>query len=79
VKARVGFFQLALQITPVSSALSTARVRSRTPSLARMLDTWFFTVPSAVAGKHAELADHLRGKGGHGAEITADLHAEPRD
>jgi hypothetical protein len=41
------------QITPVSSALSTARVRSRTPSLARMLDTWFLTVPSAVASTSA--------------------------
>src|SRR5690606_20783085 len=31
-----------------SKALSTARVRSRTPSLDRMLDTWFLTVPSAT-------------------------------
>src|SRR5690606_40707415 len=29
-----------------SKALSTARVRSRTPSLLRMLDTWFLIVPS---------------------------------
>src|SRR5713101_5561803 len=27
-------------------ALSTARVRSRTPSLERIFETWFFTVPS---------------------------------
>ncbi|HEX3474028.1 MAG TPA: ankyrin repeat domain-containing protein [Kofleriaceae bacterium] len=33
----------------------------------------------ALRGKHAELADYLRSKGGHGAEITADLQAEPRD
>jgi hypothetical protein len=33
---------------PNSSAFNTARVRSRTPSLARMLDAWFFTVPSTV-------------------------------
>ncbi len=33
---------------PRSRALSTARVRSRTPSFERMLEVWFFTVPSAV-------------------------------
>jgi len=27
-------------------ALSTARVRSLTPNLARIADTWFLTVPS---------------------------------
>src|SRR5690606_5150259 len=31
-----------------SKAFSTARVRSRTPSLDRMLETWFLTVPSAT-------------------------------
>src|SRR6185312_13432077 len=36
------------QTMPSSSAFSTARVRSRTPSLERMLETWFFTVPSAT-------------------------------
>lgn len=36
------------QTMPSSSAFNTARVRSRTPSLERMLDTWFFTVPSAT-------------------------------
>ena len=36
------------QTYPRSTALRTARVRSRTPSLARMFDTWFFTVPSAT-------------------------------
>lgn len=33
---------------PSSKAFSTARVRSRTPSLLRMLETWFLTVPSAT-------------------------------
>ena len=42
-----------LQTMPSSSALSTARVRSRTPSLERMLDTWFFTVPSATRSELA--------------------------
>lgn len=36
-------------------------------------------VTEALRGKHAELAEYLRGKGGHGAEITADLQAEPKD
>lgn len=36
-------------------------------------------VTEALRGKHAELADYLRGKGGHGAEITANLQAEPKD
>ena len=36
------------QIYPSSSAFRTARVRSRTPSLDKMLDAWFLTVPSAV-------------------------------
>lgn len=36
-------------------------------------------VTEALRGKHAELADYLRGKGGRGAEITADLQAEPKD
>lgn len=36
-------------------------------------------VTEALRGKHAELADYLRGKGGRGAEITADLQAEPVD
>jgi hypothetical protein len=35
-------------MNPSSSAFSTARVRSRTPSFDMMLDAWFFTVPSAV-------------------------------
>src|SRR5438552_18363852 len=30
-------------------ALSTARVRSRTPSFERILETWFFTVPSEMS------------------------------
>lgn len=38
---------------PNSNALSTARVRSRTPSLERMLETWFFTVPSATPSEWA--------------------------
>jgi ankyrin repeat protein len=36
-------------------------------------------VTEALRGKHAELADYLRSRGGHGAEITADLRAEPGD
>src|SRR3546814_6327368 len=36
-----------------SKALSTARVRSRTPSLDRMLDTWFLIVPSATPSELA--------------------------
>src|ERR1700754_3500411 len=36
------------QTIPSSRAFRTARVRSRTPSLERMLETWFFTVPSAT-------------------------------
>src|SRR5690606_28615731 len=36
-----------------SKALSTARVRSRTPSLLRMLDTWFLIVPSATPSELA--------------------------
>lgn len=38
---------------PNSNAFSTARVRSRTPSLDRMFDTWFFTVPSATPSELA--------------------------
>ena len=38
---------------PISKALSTARVRSRTPSLDRMLETWFLTVPSATVSELA--------------------------
>lgn len=41
------------QTMPISNALSTARVRSRTPSLERMLETWFFTVPSATVSELA--------------------------
>ena len=41
------------QTIPNSSALSTARVRSRTPSLDRMFDTWFLTVPSATPSELA--------------------------
>ena len=37
------------QNKPLSRPLSTARVRSRTPSFARMLDTWFLMVPSLIA------------------------------
>jgi hypothetical protein len=33
---------------PSASALKTARVRSRTSSLVKMLEVWFFTVPSAI-------------------------------
>src|SRR5690606_22701677 len=36
-----------------SKAFSTARVRSRTPSLLRMLDTWFLIVPSATPSELA--------------------------
>ncbi len=36
------------QMRPSSSAFSTARVRSRTPSLERTLDVWFLIVPSVV-------------------------------
>src|SRR3546814_17334071 len=36
-----------------SKALSTARVRSRTPSLDRMFDTWFLIVPSATPSELA--------------------------
>lgn len=36
-------------------------------------------VTEALRGKHPELADYLRSKGGHGAEITADLMAPPRE
>lgn len=36
-------------------------------------------VTEALRGKHAELADYLRSKGGHGAEIAANLQAEPKD
>ena len=38
---------------PSSNAFSTARVRSRTPSLERMFDTWFLTVPSATPSELA--------------------------
>jgi hypothetical protein len=38
----------AAQMTPISSAFSTARVRSRTPSFDRTLEVWFLTVPAAV-------------------------------
>jgi hypothetical protein len=41
------------QTMPISNALSTARVRSRTPSLDRMFDTWFLTVPSATPSEFA--------------------------
>jgi ankyrin repeat protein len=36
-------------------------------------------VTEALRGKHPELADYLRTKGGHGAEITADLMAPPKE
>lgn len=36
-------------------------------------------VTEALRGKHPELADYLRSKGGHGAEITANLEAAPVD
>src|SRR5690606_41959296 len=36
-----------------SKAFSTARVRSRTPSLLRMFDTWFLIVPSATPSELA--------------------------
>ncbi len=38
---------------PSSKAFNTARVRSRTPSLERMLETWFLTVPSATLSEFA--------------------------
>jgi len=34
-------------------------------------------VTEAVRGKHSELAEYLRSKGGRGGEITADLNAAP--
>jgi len=37
---------LSLVSNPISIAFRTARVRSRTPSLPRILDTWFLIVPS---------------------------------
>src|SRR5690625_4893604 len=43
----------ANQTMPSSSAFRTARVRSRTPSFDRMLETWFFTVPSATCSELA--------------------------
>lgn len=36
-------------------------------------------VTEALRGKHPEIADYLRSKGGHGAEITAKLDAPPVD
>lgn len=36
-------------------------------------------VTEALRGKHPELADYLRSKGGRGAELTADLTAPPKD
>jgi ankyrin repeat protein len=33
----------------------------------------------ALRANHPELADYLRSKGGHGAEITADLMAPPKE
>ncbi|HEX3766036.1 MAG TPA: ankyrin repeat domain-containing protein [Kofleriaceae bacterium] len=36
-------------------------------------------VTEALRGKHAELADYLRSKGGRGADITANLEAAPVD
>jgi len=35
-------------------------------------------VTEALRSRHPELAEYLRSKGGRGAEITADLGAEPR-
>jgi ankyrin repeat protein len=36
-------------------------------------------VTEALRGKHPELADYLRSKGGRGAELTADLTIAPKD
>ncbi|HSR97087.1 MAG TPA: ankyrin repeat domain-containing protein [Kofleriaceae bacterium] len=36
-------------------------------------------VTEALRGKHPELAEYLRSKGGRGAELTADLAAPPKD
>jgi hypothetical protein len=36
-------------------------------------------VSEAMRGKHPELADYLRAKGGHGVEITADTSATPKE
>jgi ankyrin repeat protein len=36
-------------------------------------------VTEALRGKHPDLAEYLRTKGGRGAEITADLNASPKD
>jgi ankyrin repeat protein len=36
-------------------------------------------VTEALRGKHPELAEYLRSKGGRGAELTADLTAPPKD
>ena len=42
-----------IKIRQRSIAVSTARVRSRTPSFDRMLEAWFFTVPSAAPSASA--------------------------
>ena len=49
--ARVGRTGHAMM--PSSTALSTARVRSRTPSFERMFEMWFLTVPSASSNAPA--------------------------
>jgi ankyrin repeat protein len=36
-------------------------------------------VTEALRGKHPELADYLRSRGGRGAELTADLTAPPKE
>lgn len=36
-------------------------------------------VTEALRGKHPDIAAFLKSKGGHGAEITADLMVEPKD
>jgi hypothetical protein len=75
-------------MTPVSIALSTARVRSRTrrrraaPAAAELdsrADDGRTAVTEALRANHPELADYLREKGARGVAITADLKAPPKD
>jgi len=47
------FGQADHAMMPNSTALSTARVRSRTPSFERMFEMWFLTVPSASSKARA--------------------------
>ncbi len=63
---RSGAAMLHCTFSCSSKAFSTARVRSRTPSLERMLETWFLIVPSATPQR---IGDFLVGKAaGHQAQ-----------